>query len=420
MAHTRGSAATRRGRRRGFAVAVAALAALVTATPAAAQSTGGTSPGAPPSAAPRLSAPPPGVVVRPAPQLRSWRCVRSCAATHEAGTGARVRIRGRKLGRVYEVIFLGAESPDDDVAAAPLRRKKNVVDVRVPLGAASGPLLVSDRDGLQSAPSEVALAVQPPVALKLAGSAPTVEVQAQARRAFYDAARPAKVSYVVHADSPTQVLVELLRAKDGAVVSSWDVGDVAPETPQSVTWNGTAGKRVAAAGRYRFRVSAVDPAGQRAVSARAANESGPDPATFTFLQHEFPIRGPHVYGTGAATFGGGRGHQGHDVFAACGTPLWAARGGVVQFKQYHSRAGHYIVIDGQGTGVDYTYMHLRQAALVDAGDRVRTGQLIGYVGQTGRASGCHLHFEMWTAPGWYNGGRPLDPLPSLVAWDKTS
>ena len=93
-----------------------------------------------------------------------------------------------------------------------------------------------------------------------------------------------------------------------------------------------------------------------------------------------------MYGTGGAAFGGGRGHQGHDVFAACGTPLWAARGGVVQFKQYHGRAGHYIVIDGQRTGVDYAYMHLRQAALVDEGDRVRTGQLIGYVGDTGDAS----------------------------------
>jgi len=79
-----------------------------------------------------------------------------------------------------------------------------------------------------------------------------------------------------------------------------------------------------------------------------------------------------------------------------------------------------LVIDGVQTGVDYTYMHLRDAALVDEGERVRTGQLIGYVGQTGRASGCHLHFEMWKAPGWYDGGSPFDPLPSLLAWDKTS
>ena len=145
---------------------------------------------------------------------------------------------------------------------------------------------------------------------------------------------------------------------------------------------------------------------------RAVRAQAPKPAArirpqIQFLGHEFPIRGPHYYGENAARFGGGRGHQGHDTFAACGTPLVAARGGVVKFKQYHGAAGHYLVIDGERTGIDYTYMHLRDAALVNEGDRVRTGQLIGYVGQTGRASGCHLHFEMWSAPGWYDGGKPV-------------
>ena len=98
----------------------------------------------------------------------------------------------------------------------------------------------------------------------------------------------------------------------------------------------------------------------------------------------------------------------------------AARGGIVKFKQYHSRAGYYLVIDGERTGLDYAYMHLKSAALVDKGDRVRTGQLIGYVGDTGDASGCHLHFEMWKSPGWYSGGSPFDPLPDLLSWDKVS
>ena len=49
-----------------------------------------------------------------------------------------------------------------------------------------------------------------------------------------------------------------------------------------------------------------------------------------------------------------------------------------------------------------------------------TGQPIGEVGDTGDADGCHLHFEMWSAPGWYTGGAPIDPLPSLKAWDAYS
>ena len=108
------------------------------------------------------------------------------------------------------------------------------------------------------------------------------------------------------------------------------------------------------------------------------------------------------------------------MFAECGTPIVAARGGVVKFKQYHARAGYYLVIDGARTGVDFVYMHLREAALVDRGEKVTTGQLIGFVGDSGRASGCHLHFEQWTAPGWYSGGSPFDPLPDLQAWDAQS
>jgi murein DD-endopeptidase MepM/ murein hydrolase activator NlpD len=289
----------------------------------------------------------------------------------------------------------------------------------VPLAAVSGPIVVRDRDGNESAPSNPAITIAAPVSLKAAGGPPTIEVQTRARRAFFDAPRPATVSYVVHADAATHVAVELVRASDGAVVSTWDAGSVPPEQTQTVTWDGTVGGRLQKEGRYAFRVSAVSASGVRAVSAQTERDT-PDPAAFRFLRHEFPIRGPHGYGEFAARFGGGRGHQGQDVFAACGTPLVAARGGKVKFKQYHSRAGYYLVIDGQRTSIDYAYMHLRSPALVDAGDRVRTGQLIGYVGRTGDATACHLHLEMWTAPGWYSGGHAFDPLPSLLSWDKMS
>jgi len=412
MGRNGGRAAVIRGRTTAYVVG---FAMLVGAAPAAAQSTGGAAPEPPRPAKPRLSAPPPGVKVRPAPAVRSWRCVRDCVDVQAVRTGSILRLRGAALGRAYEVTFLGAAGPDDDVATAPLQRKRRRVDVRVPLGAVSGPVLVADRDGLASPATEAPLAIHPP-ATNPAG--PTIEVQTQARRAFFDAERPAKVTYVVRGAAASSVLVELLRARDGAAVASWEAGAVPADVPQTLTWDGTVGGKLQKSGRYSFRVSAQSASGLRAVSAQATDE--PNPSEFRFLGHEFPVRGPHGYGEYAARFGGGRGHQGQDVFAACGTPLVAARGGVVKFKQYHGRAGHYLVIDGARTSVDYAYMHLREPALVDAGDRVRTGQPIGYVGQTGRASGCHLHLEMWTRPGWYRGGSPFDPLPALLAWDKHS
>jgi murein DD-endopeptidase MepM/ murein hydrolase activator NlpD len=155
----------------------------------------------------------------------------------------------------------------------------------------------------------------------------------------------------------------------------------------------------------RLRVlTGAQPAPTTAASTRAAPDGG-----------VFPVQGKHDFGTETNRFGGGRDHQGQDVFAKCGTPLVAALAGVVTFKRFQSRAGHYVVIQADdGTG--QAYMHLQSPAVVDKGDRVEAGQRIGLVGDTGRATGCHLHFELWTAPGWYEGGSPIDPLPALQRW----
>jgi len=130
----------------------------------------------------------------------------------------------------------------------------------------------------------------------------------------------------------------------------------------------------------------------------------------------FPIDGRWQFGANATNgFGGGRGHQGQDVFAACGTPLVAIVDSTVQFVASHSRAGNYVLLQDD-TGQSYAYMHMRDPAAVAKRDVVRAGDLVGYVGETGRASGCHLHFELWVAPGWYEGGSAVDPLPALKQW----
>ena len=135
---------------------------------------------------------------------------------------------------------------------------------------------------------------------------------------------------------------------------------------------------------------------------------------FGFYGHRFPLLGRHTYGDG---FGAGRNHQGQDVFATCGTRVVAARGGRVQARSFHSAAGYYVVIDGRGTGQDYAYMHLAQKGRPPEGSWVSTGEQLGLESDTGNASGCHLHFELWSSPGWYEGGHAKPPTAALKRWD---
>jgi murein DD-endopeptidase MepM/ murein hydrolase activator NlpD len=126
----------------------------------------------------------------------------------------------------------------------------------------------------------------------------------------------------------------------------------------------------------------------------------------------FPVQGRHEYWDG---FGAGRGHEGVDIGARCGTPLVAVQAGRLRYSKYHPRAGNYAVIDLKGTSIDLAYMHMQQPATARAGQALSAGQPIGTVGDTGNASGCHLHFEVWEGA-YYGGGSPVDPMPFLTAW----
>jgi murein DD-endopeptidase MepM/ murein hydrolase activator NlpD len=248
------------------------------------------------------------------------------------------------------------------------------------------------------------------------GSSGPLDARVVGRRVFYDAARQARIDLM--ARQPMDVTVALVRVADGTTVATWPLGLVAAGVARTVTWDGSLAGVAQPPGRYEFRVFGAPPGAQAA-------HAGVPAATgaFDLVDHRFPVRGRHDFGGAEALFGAGRSghvHQGQDVLAACGTPLVAARGGVVKLNQTQSRAGHYLVIDGEGTDVDYAYMHLRDPSPLRKGARVRTGQAIGAVGDTGAASACHLHFEMWTGPGWYTGGQPVDPLPFLKAWDAYS
>jgi murein DD-endopeptidase MepM/ murein hydrolase activator NlpD len=129
----------------------------------------------------------------------------------------------------------------------------------------------------------------------------------------------------------------------------------------------------------------------------------------------FPVDGRYEFGTQTNRFGGGRNHRGQDILTRCGLPVVAALGGKVTKAAYEGGAGNFVVLDAPD-GTSQVYMHMRDPAIVEAGDSVSPGEQLGFVGTTGRSSACHLHFELWTAPGWYRGGTAIDPLPALQRW----
>ena len=254
-----------------------------------------------------------------------------------------------------------------------------------------------------------------------AGALSLVAAETTPHKSFYFGYRFPRLSYTIGSSQPQNDLQIDVVDATGAVIKTFYRNDIAPGVPTSIRWDGTTNEgRPASNGRYSFRIgpqTAAAPAARRATSSTALSLS------FAFYRYAFPILGAHEFSLGAGRFGAARSghtHQGQDVMAACGTPLVAARGGTVQYSAYEANAGNYIVIDGKGTANDFMYAHLAEPSPLQAGESVRTGQPIGIVGDTGDATACHLHFEMWGPPGWYEGGSPFDPLPYLEEWDRYS
>jgi murein DD-endopeptidase MepM/ murein hydrolase activator NlpD len=129
----------------------------------------------------------------------------------------------------------------------------------------------------------------------------------------------------------------------------------------------------------------------------------------------FPVAGPHTFGDGFGAPRSGHVHQGQDIMAACGTPLVAVGRAKVKWVSFQRLAGNYVVIRNKRLHQDYMYAHLAAQASVAKGQVVQPGQEIGIVGQTGDATACHLHFELWLGK-WYRGGHAVDPMPYLQTY----
>ncbi len=106
-------------------------------------------------------------------------------------------------------------------------------------------------------------------------------------------------------------------------------------------------------------------------------------------------------------------HTGVDLAAPTGTEIYAAGDGVIERAQWFSGYGRAVEIR-HANGYETLYGHMtRIADGIAPGVRIRQGQIIGYVGATGYATGPHLHFEIKI------NGRPVDPLSVRLPRDKT-
>jgi murein DD-endopeptidase MepM/ murein hydrolase activator NlpD len=226
---------------------------------------------------------------------------------------------------------------------------------------------------------------------------------------LFDGKRKIRLHYRFAARRAIDLRIEIVRLRSGNVVRSWTERHAAPGRKLDRAWDGlTRRGKAAPDGRYEFRIGPPGKAPHRAARLRLRG-------------HVFPVDGPHGTRGAIGEFGaprsGGRVHEGFDITGDCGTPLLAARGGVVAKTGYDPALyGNYVLIDGAKTSQDTFYAHLIAPSPLHDGERVRTAEELGRIGQTGNAAGtpCHLHFEIRVH------GKPIDPEPSLRRWDRYS
>ncbi|MBI2974090.1 MAG: M23 family metallopeptidase [Deltaproteobacteria bacterium] len=103
---------------------------------------------------------------------------------------------------------------------------------------------------------------------------------------------------------------------------------------------------------------------------------------------------------------GTRFHEGIDIAASIGTPVYASGDGVVTFAGYKNGLGKTIIID-HGFGITTVYGH-NSSLYVREGERVKRGSSISAVGRTGRTTGPHLHYQVVV------DGMPVDPMRYII------
>ncbi|CUU69689.1 M23 family peptidase [Campylobacter hyointestinalis subsp. hyointestinalis] len=103
-------------------------------------------------------------------------------------------------------------------------------------------------------------------------------------------------------------------------------------------------------------------------------------------------------------------HQGVDLRADIGTPIYAPADGVIEFAGYNNSGFGYLVIIEHNFGFKTRFAHMSRKDVVKEGEFVKKGDLIGYSGNTGLSTGPHLHYEIRFIQ------RPLDPI-NFIKWN---
>jgi biotin carboxyl carrier protein len=145
----------------------------------------------------------------------------------------------------------------------------------------------------------------------------------------------------------------------------------------------------------------------------------PTPAQLAADGAIFPVAGPHNFGNAENRFGAPRNgyfHQGQDILTAEGTLVVAPLAGTILAASYQAGGAGYYAVEHTGVGFDFMFAHCKAGSLaVTVGQAVTAAQTLCLAGQTGDATGPHLHFEMWVG-GWQAAsGHPIDPLAYLEA-----
>lgn len=127
----------------------------------------------------------------------------------------------------------------------------------------------------------------------------------------------------------------------------------------------------------------------------------------------YDIQQENIADTWSATRAEGRSHEGVDIFADRGTPVFSATEGYVVETNIGSLGGINVMTVGPG-GVYYYYAHLKRMARgIKRGTPVTTDTVLGFVGNSGNATGTppHLHFGVYPNPGKWQA---VNPYPLLV------